>query len=129
MGYIPIASGKKIQPDQEVRIALSFVKPEDFGFMIGRVVSVSTLPATPEEIQRVVANDRLAKEFIDLNPFQVVIEPLAAPETPSGFKWTSSAGPPLEVGSGTDCTISVVVERRKPISFVIPTVKSTLGLS
>ncbi len=129
MGYIPIASGKKIQPDQEVRIALSFVKPEDFGFMIGRVVSVSTLPATPEEIQRVVANDSLAREFIDLNPFQVVIEPIAAPETPSGFKWTSASGPPLEVGSGTDCTISVVVERRKPISFVIPTVKSTLGLS
>ncbi len=129
VGFIPIASGKKIQPGQEVRIAPSFVKPEDYGFMLGKVVSVSTLPATPEEIRRVVANDRLAKEFIDLNPFEVIIEPIPSPDTPSGFKWTSSSGPPLEVGSGTDCAVQVVVERRKPISFVIPTVKQTLGLS
>ncbi|OQC35225.1 MAG: hypothetical protein BWX64_02548 [Acidobacteria bacterium ADurb.Bin051] len=97
--------------------------------MIGKVVSVSTLPATLEEIRRVVANEALAREFIDLNPFEVVIEPIPAPETPSGFKWTSSAGPPLEVGSGTDCMVLVVVEKRKPISFVIPTVKQTLGLT
>lgn len=129
VGFIPIASGKKIRPDQEVRISPSFVKAEDYGFMLGRVVSVSTLPATPEEVRRVVANDALAREFIDLNPFEVVIEPLLAPGTPSGFKWTSSTGPPLEVGSGTDCTVQVVVEKRKPISFVIPTVKQTLGLS
>jgi len=93
------------------------------------VVSVSTLPATPAEVRRVVANDALAREFIDLNPFEVVIEPILAPGTPSGFKWTSSTGPPLEVGSGTDCTVQVVVEKRKPISFVIPSVKQTLGLS
>jgi len=129
VGFIPIASGKKIRPDQEVRISPSFVKPEDYGFMLGKVVSVSTLPATPEEVRRVVANDALAREFIDLNPFEVVIEPILAPGTPSGFKWTSSTGPPLEVGSGTDCTVQVVVEKRKPISFVIPSVKQTLGLS
>jgi HlyD family secretion protein len=129
IAFIPIASGKKIAPAQEVRIAPSFVKQEDFGFMLGKVVSVSTLPATPEEIQRIVANDRLAKEFIDLNPFQVTIEPLPEPKNPSGFKWTSSSGPPLEVGSGTDCIVQVVVEKRKPITYVIPTVKQTLGLS
>lgn len=129
IAFVPIASGKKVAVDQEARIAPSFVKPEDYGFMLGRVVSVSTLPATPEEIQRIVANDRLAKEFIDLTPFQVVIEPFIEAKNPSGFKWTSSSGPPLEVGSGTDCTVQVVVETRKPISYVIPTVKQTLGLS
>jgi HlyD family secretion protein len=129
IAFIPIASGKKVLAQQEVRIAPSFVKPEDFGYMLGRVVSVSTLPATPEEIQRIVANDRLAKEFIELTPFQVVVEPLSEPKNPSGFRWTSSSGPPLEVGSGTDCTVQIVVEKRKPISYVIPTVKQTLGLS
>jgi len=129
VGFIPIASGKKIQPDQEVRISPTFVKAEDYGFMLGKVVSVSTLPATPEEIRRVVANDTLARQFIELNPFEVVIAPLLAPDTPSGFKWTSSGGPPLEIGSGTDCTVQVVVEKRKPISYVIPTIKQTLGAS
>jgi len=128
IGFVPLAAGKKVSPGLEARIAPSFVRVEDFGFLLGKVVSVSTLPATPEEIQRIVANDALARQYIDLNPFQVVIEPILA-ETPSGFKWTSSTGPPLEVGSGTDCTIQVVVETRKPISYVIPTVKKTLGLS
>ena len=128
IGFVPLAAGKKVSAGLEVRIAPSFVRVEDYGFMIGKVVSVSALPATPEEIQRIVANDSLARQYIDLNPFQVVIEPTAA-ETPSGFKWTSSSGPPVEVGSGTDCTVQVVVETRKPISYVIPTVKQTLGLS
>jgi HlyD family secretion protein len=128
IGFVPLAAGKKVSPGLEVRIAPSFVRVEDYGFMVGKVVSVSALPATPEEIQRIVANDSLARQYIDLNPFQVVIEPTAA-ETPSGFKWTSSSGPPVEVGSGTDCTVQVVVETRKPISYVIPTVKQTLGLS
>ncbi len=128
VGFVPLAAGKQVTPGLEVRIAPSFIRVEDYGFMVGKVVSVSTLPATPEEIQRIVANDALARQYIDLNPFQVVIEPLLA-ETPSGFRWTSSAGPPVEVGSGTDCTVQVVVETRKPISYVIPTVKQTLGLS
>jgi HlyD family secretion protein len=128
VGFVPLAAGKQVTPGLEVRIAPSFIRVEDYGFMVGKVVSVSTLPATPEEIQRIVANDALARQYIDLNPFQVVIEPVLA-ETPSGFRWTSSAGPPVEVGSGTDCTVQVVVETRKPISYVIPTVKQTLGLS
>ncbi len=128
VGFVPLAAGKQVSPGLEVRIAPSFVRVEDYGFIVGKVVSVSTLPATPEEIQRIVANDALARQYIDLNPFQVVIEPEVA-ETPSGFRWTSSTGPPVEVGSGTDCTVQVVVETRKPISYVIPTVKQTLGLS
>ncbi|MBP9144931.1 MAG: NHLP bacteriocin system secretion protein [Thermoanaerobaculia bacterium] len=128
IGFVPLAAGKKVLNGLDVRISPSFVRVEDYGFLLGKVISVSTLPLTPEEIQRIVANDALARQYIDLNPFQVVIEPLPA-ETPSGFRWTSSAGPPLEVGSGTDCTIQVVVETRKPISYVIPTVKKALGLS
>lgn len=128
VGFVPLAAGKQVNAGLEVRIAPTFIKVEDFGFMLGKVVSVSTLPATPEEIQRIVANDALARQYIDMNPFQVVIEPTAA-ETPSGFKWTSSSGPPVEVGSGTDCVVQVVVEKRKPISYVIPSVKQTLGLS
>jgi HlyD family secretion protein len=128
IGFVPLAAGKKVLPGLEARISPSFIRVEDFGFLLGKVVSVSTLPVTPEEIQRIVANDALARQYMDLNPFQVVIDPTVA-ETPSGFKWTSSTGPPLEVGSGTDCTIQVVVETRKPISYVIPTVKKTLGLT
>lgn len=128
IGFVPLAAGKKVLSGLDVRISPSFVRVEDYGFLLGKVISVSTLPVTPEEIQRIVANDALARQYIDLNPFQVVIEPLAG-DTPSGFRWTSSAGPPLEVGSGTDCTIQVVVETRKPISYVIPTLKKTLGLS
>lgn len=128
IGFVPLAAGKKVLSGLDARISPSFVRVEDYGFLLGKVISVSTLPVTPEEIQRIVANDALARQYIDLNPFQVVIEPLLA-ETPSGFRWTSSAGPPLEVGSGTDCTIQVVVETRKPISYVIPTVKKALGLT
>ena len=58
---------------------------------------------------------------------EVQIELMADPNMPSGFKWSSSVGPPTAVFSGTLATATVVVERRRPISLVIPVLKSTVG--
>ena len=41
-------------------------------------------------------------------------------KTTSGYKWSSSAGPQLEISSGTTTTVRVTVEERKPITFVLP---------
>jgi len=50
------------------------------------------------------------------------------PATASGFKWSSSNGPPMKVFSGTICNARVTVSKKRPISYVIPLFKSTLGI-
>jgi HlyD family secretion protein len=50
------------------------------------------------------------------------------PGTASEYKWSSSKGPPFKVEAGTRVLVSVVVDRRPPISFVLPVVRRTLGV-
>jgi HlyD family secretion protein len=129
IAFVALTEGKKLQNGMDAHISPSNVKAEEFGFILGKVDTVSEFAATPEELQRTLNNDQLAKQFAENSPFQVSVEPIKDEKTPSGFKWTSSQGPPIQIGSGTFCTMQVIVERRKPISYVIPTIKSALGLS
>jgi HlyD family secretion protein len=129
VGFIPLTEGKKVVPGMEARISPSNVKVEEFGFMLGRIQTVSDFASTPEELQRTFNNEQLAQKFSESSPFEVVVTPDLDPHSPSGFRWTSSKGPPLSIGSGTFCTLQVIVERRRPISYVIPTVKQALGAS
>lgn len=128
--FIPATEGKKIRPGMRADVAPSTVKPEEYGFIIGEVVSVSDYPLTPEGLVRVLRNRTLAQEFSDKTaPIEVVVSLTPDAETPSGFKWTSSKGPPTEVFSGTMCNGSVVVATKKPISYVIPVMKKAVGVS
>lgn len=126
--YVPAQEGKKITPGMDVRISPSTVKAEEFGFMIAKVRRVSDFPISPEGLKRVLRNDALVEALSGKGaPVEVQVELQADPTKPSGFRWSSSVGPPSEVFSGTLATATVVVERRRPISMVIPVLKSTVG--
>jgi HlyD family secretion protein len=113
----------------EVQISPSTVKPEEFGFMLGEVKSVSLFPSTPEGMQRVLRNDQLVKELSQRgSPIEVTADLLLNPATRSGYKWSSPQGPPIGIFSGTLCTASIVVDRKRPVEYVIPKIKETLGI-
>lgn len=119
--FLPARDGKRVQPGMEVRIAPSSVKQEEFGFMIGRVESVSSFPTTPEGMRRVLRNVRLVEELAGRSaPVEMVAELIPDQRTPSGFRWSSSKGPPTGIFSGTLCNATVVVSQKRPISYVIP---------
>jgi HlyD family secretion protein len=81
-------------------------------------------------LQRVLRNETLVESLTGSSaPIEVVTTLLVDDTTPSGFKWSSSQGPPLKVFSGTLCTASVTVEEKRPISYVLPIFKSAVGLS
>lgn len=126
--YIPAGEGKKVRPGMAVRIAPSTVKPEEYGFLLGTVKTVSDFPVTPEGLRRVLRNDKLAEELIGKSaPIEVVATLAADAKTPSGFKWSSSQGPPIQIYSGTLSKGTVVVDDKRPISYVLPIVKKSLG--
>lgn len=128
MLYIPAAEGKKVQPGMEVRVSPSTVKAEEYGFMIGRVTKVSDYPVTPEGLQRVLRNDALAQTLASAGaPIEVKVQLIPDSSTPSGFKWSSSKGPPIKVASGTLCSGAVVVQKKRPLSYVLPIFKSAIG--
>jgi HlyD family secretion protein len=50
------------------------------------------------------------------------------PATPTGYRWSSSRGPNLEISSGTLTSGGVIVKKDRPISLVIPTLREKLGV-
>lgn len=127
--YIPAAEGKKVHPGMQVRISPSTVKAEEYGFIIGQVKSVSNFPVTPEGLRRVLRNEKLIETLMGKSaPIEVVAGLTPDKSTPSGYKWSSSSGPPNQIYSGTLCSASVVVENRRPVSYVLPIFKKALGV-
>jgi HlyD family secretion protein len=43
--------------------------------------------------------------------------------SPSGFKWSSSKGPPMQMSNGTLFFASLVIGEQRPISLVLPVLK------
>ncbi len=130
MVYIPAAEGKKVRPGMEVYVSPTTVRAEEYGFMLGRVETASDYPVTPEGLRRVLRNQKLIAELTgESAPIEIRVTLIEDPETPSGFKWSSSEGPPMKVFSGTICSANVTVETKKPISYVLPLVRKTVGVS
>lgn len=126
--YIPSGEGKKAGDTMEVRISPSTVKAEEYGFMKGVVRSVSTYPATPDGIMRTLRNESLVKELTGGSaPLEVVVDLKEAQNT-SGYEWSSPLGPPVGIYGGTMCSGSIIIDKKRPISYVIPLVKEKLGL-
>ncbi len=96
--------------------------------MLGRVSSVSALPATPQLMLRVLENPTLVTEFTrEGAPIYVVVD-LATATNTSGFQWTSRHGPELRVTSGTLCEGAIALTNRNPMSFVLPSLYRLGGL-
>jgi hypothetical protein len=126
--YVPLNDGKRIRSAMEVELALSTVRPEEFGYLLGRVMSMSAFPVTEQSMIRVLGIPELARQFSQGGqPYEIAVELLMDPESPSGYVW-SSRGPDLRVESGTSCTARIVVERQRPVSLVIPILKRSLGI-
>ncbi|MBF0130038.1 MAG: hypothetical protein HQL33_08590 [Alphaproteobacteria bacterium] len=53
-------------------------------------------------------------------PFEVSVELKRDPNSPSGFLWSSSRGPEVDINSGTLCEGTLTVREVRLISLVIP---------
>lgn len=119
--YVPAIDGKKIKPGMEVHVTPSVVKREECGVMLGRVQFVAEFPATDDGMMRVLNNENLVREFSRVGiPIQINVDLIPDRAAPSGYRWSSRAGPPMQIRSGTLCTATVLVRKRAPIDLVIP---------
>ncbi len=75
-----------------------------------------------------VANSALVQDFLSAGSrLEMRAALVRDPRTASEYAWSSSKGPPFKVDTGTRVIVSTVVERRPPISYVLPLLRGTLG--
>lgn len=129
--FISALDGKKVKPGMDVLIAPSTVKREEFGYMVGRVTSVSEFPATHKGMMHILQNEELVRQLSSGSAaIQISADliPMSLEVSPSGYKWTSGTGPPVKVQSGTIGDASITVRTQRPITLVIPILKEFLGV-
>ncbi|HSN86020.1 MAG TPA: NHLP bacteriocin system secretion protein [Thermoanaerobaculia bacterium] len=127
--FVPASAGKKVQPGMRVRVSPSTVKREEYGSMIGRVTWASEYPSTSRGMTRLLGNEALVQRLMQEGPpIQVNVTLEKDPKTPTGYRWSSSTGPSVQISSGTLATGSVVVREERPINLVVPRIREKLGV-
>ncbi len=128
--YVPGQQAGKVHPKQLARVSPVDVQKEEYGYIIGTVEWVSTFAASTDDMKEKLKNDRLVQSYTEKGPvFEARVCLTLDPENKAnGFKWSSSTGPPKKIGSGAMCQSSLVVDHKKPYTYVFPTIKKTLGL-
>lgn len=126
--YIPPADGKQVRPGMRVEIAPSTVRREEFGYLMGEVVRVAPLPASLEGMRRQLQNDQLVRQLSGSGaPFEAQVRLEKNPSTPSGYTWSSSRGPDLDINAGTLFEGRVVVRRIRLLSLLAPGIERLIG--
>lgn len=127
--FLPPGEGKRVGKGMEVHLALASAKKEDFGTMVGKVGSVSPLPATPQLMLRVLENPTLVTSFSQEGaPIYVVVNLVTDTNNATGYCWTSRKGPPMQITSGTLCEGTITLTNRSLITIVLPLIKNIAGL-
>lgn len=128
--YVPAIEGKKVKVGMTARLAPSIIKPEEYGFIMAKVKTVSAFPVTRDYLMNELGGDEHLVQGLlsEGSAIEFVADLEEDPSTPSGFRWSSSQGPDVKLESGTLCQTSIVLERVRPISLLVPFLKKQAGL-
>jgi HlyD family secretion protein len=127
--YLPAQTGKMVKPGMEARIAPSTVKSEEYGAMLGTVVSISEFPATPGGLAATLHNRDLVARFARSGPlYAAVVRLRTNTAAPSGYLWSSGLGPPLRITPGTLARAQIVTARRRPVDLLLPLMRRLSGI-
>ena len=131
--FLPADQGKRVGHGMEVRLTPTTVRQEQYGMLLGRVRSVSDYPITETEMTEVVGNPDLTKVILgeggafEAAPVMVKVELQEDSRTPSGYRWTSRAGPNFLLTSGLLCESQTVTGTERPVELVVPWIRQLLG--
>jgi HlyD family secretion protein len=129
LAYVPSLRAKEIKVGMEVQVSPSTVKREEYGYIRGKVVQVADYPSTKAALMRNFENESLISALTESGAVtEVKVEMVPDSNTPSGFRWSSSKGPPVLLSAGTLCSMQVVTLRQRPLALVMPFLKHKLGL-
>ena len=148
VGLFSDADAARLKPGDEIKLD-PLLQSRDryggttqrYGSVIGRIVNISPSNADLAEVSRVVGDPELATSLMARSrqaalgeggdPMATAADKLIAPvvlvtvalegaASASGLRWSSGLGPDLRLENGTPAKLKVVVERRSPVSYLMP---------
>ena len=127
--YFALKDGKKIQPGMPIQITPDIVKQQRYGGIVGTITSVSDFAVTKEGATTIIGNSDVVKSLVATGgAIEIRANLQESSDNFSGYQWSSSQGPQLEITPGTTTTARVQVEERSPITFVLPILREWTGV-
>jgi HlyD family secretion protein len=127
--YIPAERGKQVKPGMQVHLEPSTVKREEFGMMLGSVVSISDFPMTPQGMVALLHNESLVSRFShDGAPYAATVALHEDAFNATGYRWAVGEGPNIHLTSGTLVRAEITTRRQRPLDLVIPLLKHLTGM-
>jgi len=127
--YLPAVQAQDVRPGMDAEISPATVRRQEYGFLRGKVSSVSYDPVTEETLMKTFESTLLVRSLRSTGPvleIRVALEP--EPSTFSGYRWSTRIGPPVRLHGGTICRGEIVTRRQRPLSLVFPYAKESAGL-
>lgn len=125
----PQSEAERIRPGMVVQLSPVTAVKQRYGYLIGKVTSVSKYPSSEQGMLAVFNNPGLVRDLSKQgSPIAVTVGLIPDSGTKSGYRWSSSAASQLDLSSGTLTDATFTIEVQKPISLVIPLFKQTVGL-
>jgi len=120
--FVDSTQGAEIKEQDKVEVSPAGVKKEEYGYIRGEVIHVSTV--TSVEVLRQVGfiDDKASELRVEKKALISVLAKLSVADTPTGYEWSHGDGPPGELGQLQDVTVSVITDERPPYRYVIPAI-------
>lgn len=127
VAYFPVDAGKRVEVGDELRVTPDTVERARYGGILAKVEEVTRFPVSPDAAAHRLGGPELAQLLLaGQSRIEVVALLEASPEFESGYRWSSGRGPDEPVTEGTTARARVTIERRAPITFVLPFLESWL---
>ncbi|MBO9578263.1 MAG: HlyD family efflux transporter periplasmic adaptor subunit [Microbacteriaceae bacterium] len=118
--YLPSSEVASLEAGTEVHVQFGAELGEEFGFVVGRVQSISAFPATAERLAFILQDQQTVETITALGPSnEVVVELERSARTPSGLVWGGGEGPAGAIPAGTPATAVFITGEKHPIEDVL----------
>ena len=130
VAYFRVEDGKKIQQGMPILVTPDTVQRTRFGGIVGKIVDVSSFPVTSEGANSVLGNSEVVEKLMAEGggKIEAIAQLKLDPKSFSGYQWSSSGGPQLEITPGTTTMVRVTVEQRSPITWILPILREWSGV-
>ncbi|QLJ03328.1 HlyD family efflux transporter periplasmic adaptor subunit [Streptomyces sp. NEAU-sy36] len=118
--YVPAQNAAAIPAHAAVDLTVSSVPAQRYGVLRGQVRSVDRAAQSDRSIAAFLGDDQLGRQFTrNGSPVAVTVR-LTASHTTSGYRWSTSDGPPFRLDSMTLATASIRLADQHPVDWLLP---------
>ncbi|WP_255950472.1 HlyD family efflux transporter periplasmic adaptor subunit [Streptomyces odontomachi] len=119
--YVPQDSAPGVPVGATVDLTVQSVSTDRYGTLNGRVKSVGTAPQTRQQITEFLGDAQLGADFTsDGRPIPVLVQLDTSSTTKSGYRWSSSQGPPFALDSMIGTSAAIRLARQHPVDWLLP---------